>query len=77
MKGSIGMPRLLPEITDQASFWKLFTTVPVLVTAYICHHNGKSWILLRVAFVYMSVSSVSFLEYNGIQNVTAVWSEVV
>uniref|UniRef100_A0A7N0UKM5 Amino acid transporter transmembrane domain-containing protein n=1 Tax=Kalanchoe fedtschenkoi TaxID=63787 RepID=A0A7N0UKM5_KALFE len=22
-----------------ASFWKLFTTVPVLVTAYICHHN--------------------------------------
>lgn len=39
MKGSIGMPRLLPEIADQASFWKLFTTVPVLVTAYICHHN--------------------------------------
>ncbi|KAI5655145.1 hypothetical protein M9H77_32332 [Catharanthus roseus] len=39
MNGSIGMPRLLPELVDQASFWKLFTTVPVLVTAYICHHN--------------------------------------
>lgn len=41
VEGSIGMPRLLPEIVDQASFWKLFTTVPVLVTAYICHHNSK------------------------------------
>ncbi|KAF8377680.1 hypothetical protein HHK36_031064 [Tetracentron sinense] len=39
INGSIGMPRLLPEVDDQASFWKLFTTVPVLVTAYICHHN--------------------------------------
>ncbi|KAL7208027.1 hypothetical protein ACSBR1_029892 [Camellia fascicularis] len=37
--GSIEMPRLLPELVDQASFWKLFTTVPILVTAYICHHN--------------------------------------
>lgn len=39
INGSIGMPRLLPKLIDQASFWKLFTTVPVLVTAYICHHN--------------------------------------
>ncbi|KAF5740086.1 Amino acid transporter [Tripterygium wilfordii] len=39
MNGSIGMPRLMPALVDQASFWKLFTTVPVLVTAYICHHN--------------------------------------
>lgn len=37
--GSIAMPRLQPELVDQASFWKLFTTVPILVTAYICHHN--------------------------------------
>ncbi|KAJ0025378.1 hypothetical protein Pint_08601 [Pistacia integerrima] len=37
--GGIGVPRLLPEINDQASFWKLFTTFPVLVTAFICHHN--------------------------------------
>lgn len=39
INGSIGMPPLLPELADQASFWKLFTTVPILVTAYICHHN--------------------------------------
>ena len=39
--GSIEMPRLMPELVDQASFWKLFTTIPVLVTAYICHHNSK------------------------------------
>ncbi|KAM7484473.1 hypothetical protein LguiA_000482 [Lonicera macranthoides] len=37
--GSIGMPRLLPEITDVNSVWKLFTVVPVLVMAYICHFN--------------------------------------
>uniref|UniRef100_A0A2N9F2I9 Amino acid transporter transmembrane domain-containing protein n=1 Tax=Fagus sylvatica TaxID=28930 RepID=A0A2N9F2I9_FAGSY len=37
--GSIGMPCLMPELVDQASFWKLFTTIPILVTAYICHHN--------------------------------------
>ena len=40
IEGSIRMPRLMPELIDQASFWKLFTTVPVIVTAYICHHNG-------------------------------------
>ncbi|KAJ9560313.1 hypothetical protein OSB04_005473 [Centaurea solstitialis] len=39
INGSIAMPRLQPEVVDQASFWKLFTTVPILVTAYICHHN--------------------------------------
>ncbi|KAK6160576.1 hypothetical protein DH2020_003957 [Rehmannia glutinosa] len=39
ISGSIGMPQLLPHLVDQASFWKLFTTVPILVTAYICHHN--------------------------------------
>ncbi|XVE95075.1 hypothetical protein REPUB_Repub02eG0065000 [Reevesia pubescens] len=39
MEGKIGMPRLMPKVVDQASFWKLFTTVPVLVIAYICHHN--------------------------------------
>ncbi|KAF6140016.1 hypothetical protein GIB67_001757 [Kingdonia uniflora] len=37
--GNIEMPRLLPNVTDMASFWQLFTTVPVLVTAYICHYN--------------------------------------
>ncbi|XP_057973246.1 amino acid transporter AVT6A-like isoform X3 [Malania oleifera] len=39
MNGSVQVPRLLPQLVDQSSFWKLFTAVPVLVTAYICHHN--------------------------------------
>lgn len=37
--GSIVMPRLLPAVTDLTSVFKLFTVVPVLVTAYICHYN--------------------------------------
>lgn len=40
--GTVMMPRLLPDITDLNSFWKLFTVVPVLVTAYICHYNVHS-----------------------------------
>lgn len=42
ISGGIVMPRLLPDFTDLASFWKLFTVVPVLVTAYICHYNVHS-----------------------------------
>lgn len=38
--GSIAIPRILPEVTDITSVWKLFTVVPVLVTAFICHYNG-------------------------------------
>ena len=38
--GSIAMPRLLPNITDITAIWNLFTVVPVLVTAFICHFNG-------------------------------------
>ncbi|XP_020522698.1 sodium-coupled neutral amino acid transporter 1 isoform X3 [Amborella trichopoda] len=39
LNGSTEMPRFLPNVTDVASFLKLFTAVPVLVTAYICHYN--------------------------------------
>lgn len=39
ISGGISMPRLLPDVTDLTSFWKLFTVVPILVTAYICHYN--------------------------------------
>lgn len=42
ISGGVAMPRLLPDVTDMASFWKLFTVVPVLVTAYICHYNVHS-----------------------------------
>ncbi|WOL17185.1 hypothetical protein Cni_G25974 [Canna indica] len=37
--GSIAMPKLFPDIPDLASVWNIFTVVPVLVTAYICHYN--------------------------------------
>ncbi|KAL6190213.1 hypothetical protein ACLB2K_036611 [Fragaria x ananassa] len=37
--GDISMPRLLPVLTDLTSVWNLFTVVPVLVTAFICHFN--------------------------------------
>ncbi|KAJ4965493.1 hypothetical protein NE237_017342 [Protea cynaroides] len=39
--GSIELPHLLPRVVDQASFWKLFMTIPVIVTTYICPHNGN------------------------------------
>ncbi|KAJ8751851.1 hypothetical protein K2173_026049 [Erythroxylum novogranatense] len=42
INGSIPMPRLLPNVTHLTSFMNLFTTVPVLVTAYICHYNVHS-----------------------------------
>lgn len=38
--GSIAMPKLFPDIVDFTSAFNLFTVVPVLVTAYICHYNG-------------------------------------
>ncbi|KAI3696188.1 hypothetical protein L1987_79198 [Smallanthus sonchifolius] len=37
--GSLPMPRLLPDVTGINSVWNLFTAVPVIVTAYICHFN--------------------------------------
>lgn len=37
--GGISMPRFLPNVSDIASVWNLFTVVPVLVTAFICHFN--------------------------------------
>lgn len=40
--GTLPMPRLLPDVTDINSVWNLFTAVPVLVTAYICHFNVHS-----------------------------------
>ena len=42
LSGSISAPKLFPSIPDLASVWNLFTVVPVLVTAYICHYNGMS-----------------------------------
>lgn len=40
--GTVLMPRLLPDVNDLPSAFNLFTVVPVLVTAYICHYNVHS-----------------------------------
>ncbi|XP_061367783.1 amino acid transporter AVT6A-like [Gastrolobium bilobum] len=40
--GGVGMPRLFPIITEAASIFELFTVVPVVVTAYLCHFNVHS-----------------------------------
>ncbi|KAG2710872.1 hypothetical protein I3760_04G049700 [Carya illinoinensis] len=42
ISGGITMPRLLPDVSDLPSFFNIFTVVPVLVTAYICHYNVHS-----------------------------------
>lgn len=80
MEGNIKMPRLMPELVDQASFWKLFTTIPVLVTAYICHHNvhpienelkdpSQMKLIVRMsltlcAFVYIATSFFGYLLFG-------------
>ncbi|PUZ74449.1 hypothetical protein GQ55_1G066600 [Panicum hallii var. hallii] len=42
VEGTVEIPKLFPEIDGISSVWKLFTAVPVLVTAYICHYNVHS-----------------------------------
>ncbi|KAL0919173.1 hypothetical protein M5K25_011249 [Dendrobium thyrsiflorum] len=42
LNGSIPMPKLFPVIPDLKSIWNLFTAVPILVTAFICHFNVHS-----------------------------------
>lgn len=71
MNGSILMPRLLPNVTDFTSFLNLFTVVPVLVTAYICHYNGTlsdfSSVLLseHLAFIFLRFWPGASCYYRG------------
>ncbi|XP_074307200.1 amino acid transporter AVT6B-like isoform X2 [Silene latifolia] len=37
--GLITLPPLFPRIESLSSFWNLFTAVPVLICAYLCHYN--------------------------------------
>ncbi|CAK8533344.1 unnamed protein product [Lathyrus sativus] len=80
ISGGIGMPRLFPVITDAASVFDLFTVVPVLVTAYICHYNvhnidneleDSSWMhgvvrtsLTLCSSVYLLTSFFAFLLFG-------------
>uniref|UniRef100_A0A0E0JWN4 Amino acid transporter transmembrane domain-containing protein n=1 Tax=Oryza punctata TaxID=4537 RepID=A0A0E0JWN4_ORYPU len=42
IEGTVEIPKLFPEVDGINSIWELFTAVPVLVTAYICHYNVHS-----------------------------------
>uniref|UniRef100_A0A0D9VD75 Amino acid transporter transmembrane domain-containing protein n=1 Tax=Leersia perrieri TaxID=77586 RepID=A0A0D9VD75_9ORYZ len=42
IEGIVEIPKLFPELDGINSIWELFTAVPVLVTAYICHYNVHS-----------------------------------
>lgn len=41
VEGKAKSPRLLPHLDNQVSFFDLFTAVPVIVTAFTFHFNGK------------------------------------
>lgn len=42
VEGKTKNPRLLPELDNGVSFLNLFTAVPVIVTAFTFHFNGKN-----------------------------------
>lgn len=42
VQGKTQTPKLVPRIDYQTSFFDLFTTVPVVVTAFTFHFNGTS-----------------------------------
>lgn len=42
VEGKAKSPRLLPQLDNQVSFFDLFTAVPVIVTAFTFHFNGKN-----------------------------------
>ncbi|KAA8534005.1 hypothetical protein F0562_031522 [Nyssa sinensis] len=42
LKGETKRPRMLPQLDNEASFFNLFTAVPVIVTAFTFHFNGKN-----------------------------------
>lgn len=84
LSGSISMPKLFPDIPNMVSIWNLFTVVPVLVTAYICHYNGMEAlniifsalhgrlgtvsIFCKDKFAYLKKSLVPFANINLFKN---------
>ena len=42
IEGKTKNPRLVPQLDKQTSFFDLFTAVPVIVTAFTFHFNGKN-----------------------------------
>lgn len=41
LEGRTKKPRLIPQFDNQGSVFNLFTAVPVIVTAFTFHFNGK------------------------------------
>ncbi|KAJ0965342.1 hypothetical protein J5N97_026480 [Dioscorea zingiberensis] len=78
--GGVALPRLFPYVLDFTSIGKLFTAVPILVTAYICHYNVHTidnelvdntqikpivrTSLLLCSVVYISTSFFGFLLFG-------------
>ena len=58
--GEINWPRMVPNVGDLKSFWGLFTAIPIMMTAYICHHNGKCQILCLVFVSFLLRTQSSF-----------------
>jgi amino acid permease len=44
VEGKTQTPRLVPRLDHETTFFDLFTAVPVIVTAYTFHFNGKNFI---------------------------------
>jgi amino acid permease len=44
VEGKTQTPRLIPRLDHETTFFDLFTAVPVIVTAYTFHFNGKNFI---------------------------------
>lgn len=57
IEGSIKAPKWFPSVDDTSSFLNLFTAVPVLVCAYLCHFNGiqTDHLLLCIAYLVCSI----------------------
>ena len=68
ISGGVKMPRLIPDVTDLTSLLNLFTVVPVLVTAYICHYNGMEAVYSFMGiFFFFSYILVFLLELYEIE----------
>lgn len=50
IEGNVKTPTWFPDVNSTTSFLNLFTAVPVLVCAYLCHFNGKITDYLFISF---------------------------
>lgn len=69
IEGSIKTPTWFPSVDSSASFLNLFTAVPVLVCAYLCHFNGKQAdhpLICRVHLIFhMSIVNFCFSVFHS------------